>query len=308
MKVSTKPISSPGRTEKFQPPLMLRFLRGNVGSKSSRSSRSRASPMFVRKKNTVIDTNQEPSSPKVSCIGQVRVRRSGSKSNKTGSRSNQRPHRRRRSHCSWVRKALFSHKKLRPSRLLRGLRRVWRKWVLFFRFGYCKKVDVREDSLESSPNRRSQYQNAVVESEQERAEIEEDEDGEGREELVSISPPKNAFLLTRCRSAPYRSSSLASRFWGSPLKTGEDVEEEDEAKQGEEEERETLGPASYSSSRIDQEDLGSLGIPHGRNSEGSRRVEGLMRAGGPLILTRCKSEPATTGEKLMISQHKVGFC
>ncbi|KAK8621703.1 hypothetical protein V6N13_081136 [Hibiscus sabdariffa] len=28
------------------------------------------------------------------------------------------------------------------------------------------------------------------------------------------SPPKNALILTRCRSAPFRSSSLACRFGG----------------------------------------------------------------------------------------------
>ena len=44
---------------------------------------------------------------------------------------------------------------------------------------------------------------------------------ESREAFASTSPPKNAFLLTRCRSAPYRSSSLASRFWGSPLEKSE---------------------------------------------------------------------------------------
>ncbi|KAM0024601.1 hypothetical protein Hdeb2414_s0022g00617681 [Helianthus debilis subsp. tardiflorus] len=82
MNKPTKPISSPGRTtittsEKFPPPLM-RFLRSNVGNKSRR--RSRASPMFVRKKNTLIETTtQEPSSPKVTCIGQVRVSRSKKK-------------------------------------------------------------------------------------------------------------------------------------------------------------------------------------------------------------------------------------
>jgi hypothetical protein len=61
MKLSTKPISSPGRTNKFPLPLM-RFLRSNVGSKSR--GKSRSSPMFVRKKNAAIET-QESSSPKV---------------------------------------------------------------------------------------------------------------------------------------------------------------------------------------------------------------------------------------------------
>ncbi|KAG5106554.1 hypothetical protein JHK82_043524 [Glycine max] len=68
-----KPILSLGRTEKFPPPLM-RFLRSNVASRSSR--RYKSSPMFRRKKNsTTIETQtQEPSSPKVMCMGQVRVK------------------------------------------------------------------------------------------------------------------------------------------------------------------------------------------------------------------------------------------
>ncbi|OMO73477.1 hypothetical protein COLO4_27061 [Corchorus olitorius] len=81
MKISGKPISSPGRTEKYPPPLM-RFLRSNVGSRSR--GRSRSSPMFVRKKNTAIET-QEPSSPKVTCMGQVRVKRSKQAGKKTRS-------------------------------------------------------------------------------------------------------------------------------------------------------------------------------------------------------------------------------
>ncbi|OVA09897.1 hypothetical protein BVC80_1751g52 [Macleaya cordata] len=80
MKLSSKPISSPGRTEKFPPPLM-RFLKSNGGSRSR--GRSRSSPMFVRKKNASIET-QEPSSPKVTCMGQVRVRRCKQASRKNG--------------------------------------------------------------------------------------------------------------------------------------------------------------------------------------------------------------------------------
>ncbi|KAI3499579.1 hypothetical protein L1887_35382 [Cichorium endivia] len=35
--------------------------------------------------------------------------------------------------------------------------------------------------------------------------------------LIPESPLRNAFLLTRSRSAPYRSSSLASKFWESTM-------------------------------------------------------------------------------------------
>ncbi|KAL2323278.1 hypothetical protein Fmac_027657 [Flemingia macrophylla] len=72
-----KGICSPGRTEKFPPPLM-RFLVNSAGSGSRSRSRSRSrgrsswrstTTMFLRKKNTAT----EPSSPKVTCMGQVRV-------------------------------------------------------------------------------------------------------------------------------------------------------------------------------------------------------------------------------------------
>ncbi|PWA83509.1 hypothetical protein CTI12_AA124060 [Artemisia annua] len=101
-----KPISSPGRTSTNPPPLM-KFLRNKSSSTRRRSSSTRArSPMFFRKKHTQISNiQQEPSSPKVTCI------------------------------------------------------------------------DVNKN-----------------------------------EGVVLKSPPKNAFLLTRCRSAPYRSTSLASKL------------------------------------------------------------------------------------------------
>ncbi|GKE99952.1 hypothetical protein Tco_0023303 [Tanacetum coccineum] len=67
MKIATKPISSPGRTDELLPQLIM-FPR----SKSSRggsSKSSRSNPMFVRKINKN-ETSQEPSSPKVTCIVQ----------------------------------------------------------------------------------------------------------------------------------------------------------------------------------------------------------------------------------------------
>ncbi|KAI8001371.1 hypothetical protein LOK49_LG09G01417 [Camellia lanceoleosa] len=75
MEILAKLISSSlSKIDKFPPPL-IRFLRSNVGSKSR--GKSRPSPMFMRKNNTtttsMIETTQEPSSPKVTCIGQVRA-------------------------------------------------------------------------------------------------------------------------------------------------------------------------------------------------------------------------------------------
>ncbi|CAK9164804.1 unnamed protein product [Ilex paraguariensis] len=223
MKVSSKPILCPSKTEKFHPPLLMRFLTSNVDSKSR--GRSRSSPMLVPKKNVVIETTQEPSSPKVTCIGHVRVRRSSKNSGNRTSRSRT-PAKRRL--CWWLRKTVFPYhfaKFHKPN----SFRPVWRKWVLFFRFGYCKKVDVvvgggqckASDSASDAGNGDEDV------DEEEAAQVE-----EYSEVLDSSEPPKNAFLLTRCRSAPYRSSSLASKFWGSPLSKSETGDGEIEVNRG----------------------------------------------------------------------------
>ncbi|XVF76485.1 hypothetical protein PTKIN_Ptkin13bG0270200 [Pterospermum kingtungense] len=210
MKLSSKPISSPGRAGKYPPPLML-FLRGNVGSRSR--GRSRSSPMFVRRKNIAVET-QEPSSPKVTCMGQVRVKRSTQTGSKPG---RPRTPTRRRSRCKWIRNFLFFHHF--PGKLkAKAFFRPWKKWGLFFQMGFCKKPKTRKDS--------SKFGNKKVEDSVE----ESDEDAKEAKIFVSScsSPPRNALILTRCRSAPYRSSSLAYRFWGSPLANQETTEQETE--------------------------------------------------------------------------------
>ncbi|KAA8516527.1 hypothetical protein F0562_016967 [Nyssa sinensis] len=307
MKAPSKPISSPSRTEKF-PPLM-RFLRSNVGSRSR--GRSRSSPMFVRKKNAAIET-QEPSSPKVTCIGQVRVRRSSKQSSPKSSRSGRRSRTpAKKSHCCCVRQTLFCHhfaQKLKP----KSFRPAWRKWVLFCRLGHRKRVDIREDLSTNESNRKVNYKvtDAEDDDDDENDEAEEAQVAqpkEVKEVFNSSSPPKNAFLLTRCRSAPYRSSSLAGRFWGSPLTTSEtgDDNEEKKAQDTEQERPESKSEPdcrdSTPESRIDRESEEIL-----RNSKefevsidgGARENNILESSARPLILTRSKSEPARTGDRL----------
>ncbi|KAK2977581.1 hypothetical protein RJ640_007217 [Escallonia rubra] len=309
MKVSSKPLSSPGRTEKFPPPLM-RFLRTSVGSKSSRgSSRSRSSPMFVRKKNAAANETQEPTSPKVTCIGQVRVRRSSKKAGRSRA-----PSKRRR--CWWVRKTLSCTQSLKP-RSLPTFRPILRKWLLFFRFGYCRKVSTSDDSSKLATHQRGNYKGSETE-EVEYGDVEVDEEEESLDKEVpgvnvSSTPPKNAFLLTRCRSAPYRSSSLACRFWGSPLgnqETGEDGNFTGKGVENQQEERETEKPSSENEPNCrnsmeepgtKQDNEGNLGIPN--------QFEGPVKENIPelkaTVLTRCKSEPARTGERLNPEVHKV---
>ncbi|KAJ7976991.1 Protamine P1 family protein [Quillaja saponaria] len=302
MKLSSKPISSPGRTEKFPPPLM-RFLRSNAGSKSR--GRSRSSPMFVRKKNTAIET-QEPSSPKVTCMGQVRVRRSS----KQAAATRGRPRRDRaatRTRCRWIRNTLFCNHmfgKFRPNRC----RPVWPKWVSFFRVSSWRKSKIKEDSM----NTESKFRDRSEDSEQE-----ENEEEERAKVFVpnASTPPKNALLLTRCRSAPYRSSSLASRFWGSPLRTeetGEDQRTEEENKEHIENEKPTSERESISDQegRLDPKPMEKLRFfkdleasiqERMMKSENVEEFEKMEEGGDsvhPLVLTRCKSEPARTGEKL----------
>lgn len=313
MKLSAKPISSPGRAEKFPPPLM-RFLRTNVGSRSR--GRLRSSPMFVRKKSTAIET-QEPSSPKVTCMGQVRVRRSS----KQVAAKRPRPPTdgaptRCRCSCSWIRNSLFCHHlpaKIKP----KPCQPVWPNWG-FFRVGSFRRKPskAREDShstqTESNFRDRCSDESGREYDELEEKEYEErDYANSNANAFVSKSctPPKNALLLTRCRSAPYRSSSLANRFWGSPLRseeTGEEQRTELENRQHAENEKTTSQRDS-----VEKESEGKLGFfkeledsikERLIKSENIQELKGIERGGGdsvhPLVLTRCKSEPARTAQKL----------
>lgn len=304
MKLAGKPISSPGRTEKF-PPLLMRFLRSNVGSRSR--GRSRSSPMFMRKKNTTIET-QEPSSPKVTCIGQVRVRRSSKQPTTKPRRTQKKVPTKRR--CKWIRNAFsFRHFpwKIKPI----SCRPVWCKWAWFFGMGCCKKSEIRQDS----PPIASKF------GDRSEAYEKEDEDDEApRKSPIFISssstPPKNALLLTRCRSAPYRSSSLASRFWASPLNSQETGEEQEQIIELEncedcsmnEKPDSEMESISHQKSRIAPEFEKKLTLC--KEFEDSSRARTTTTAKvdelktvdedsvRPLVLTRCKSEPARTAQKL----------
>ncbi|CAI9762060.1 unnamed protein product [Fraxinus pennsylvanica] len=154
MKISSKSVSSPSRAEKFPPPLIM-FLRSNGGSRSR--GRSRASPMFYlrsKKNAAAIETAQEPSSPKVTCIGQIRVKRSSKSSEpkKTGATTS--------CPCGWFKKINcynFTSRFHKPE----PLRRLFIKCGLFFRSQCCKKVDTRGDSFGAEPIQTSQNQNHV---------------------------------------------------------------------------------------------------------------------------------------------------
>ncbi|KAE9590935.1 hypothetical protein Lal_00023398 [Lupinus albus] len=222
MKLYTKPISSPVRTDKFPPPL-FRFWRTNVGNENRGRSRSRSnsnsSTMFVRKKTTNIETIQEPTSPKVTCMGQVRVKRS-SKSNeqKISPRAAAKDGAPVQFRWLWFRKNAFQ---IKPCHC----KPTCPKWGLFFKVGSFRRKNRKMKEGSTKTELEAEHEGEFDESERV---MNCDDDSSFASNYGTT--PRNAFSLTRCRSAPYRSSSLASRFWGSPLRN----EEETEKKQGNE--------------------------------------------------------------------------
>ncbi|XP_050383046.1 uncharacterized protein LOC126799834 [Argentina anserina] len=335
MMLPAKPISSPGRSDKFPPPLM-RFLRTNAGSKSR--GRLRSSPMFVRKKNATAVETQEPSSPKVTCMGQVRVRRASSAASSRPGRG-RRAGASTRKRCGWIHNAVFCSDfpgKIKP----KSCRHLWRRWVPFFQAGFCSRAQIEDDPPKIETRIGEEVRGFSSDEEEEEREEQEFERKAKVFALAasSSSPPKNALLLTRCRSAPYRSSSLACRFWGSPNRAEEETgeEEQEQSKTGEEEEEEqSIGnrenerpqsgreSTSDQESRIEQKNEDRIEFFKGlENSirermaksasiEDSKEGEFGSESARPLILTRCKSEPAsrTAAEKLdpdsLIHSHQV---
>ncbi|KAL8039486.1 hypothetical protein ABFX02_10G040200 [Erythranthe guttata] len=309
MKALSKPLSSPGRTDKFPPPLM-RFLRSNVGSRSR--GKSRSSPMlYLRTRKTLpgpTEPTQEPTSPKVTCIGQVRVRRSKSKPKKPAGKVTRRRCRR------WLKiKTLFCGKSSLTSTTThkRPFRRIFNKWGSFFRSGYCKKnADATEDSLRkkieykekvdasvysSNNNNNNHRTNNSTSGESEYSVVNKYENiGGGSLKFLECSsssstpPPTNALILTRCRSAPYRSSSLGGIFWASAF-AHQEVENAEKLEENEEEVEEKAVVICRKSSEKSE-----------KNDEDLKRVNVH-----PLVLMRCKSEPARTGERLLNQEDTV---
>ncbi|KAI8556376.1 hypothetical protein RHMOL_Rhmol05G0248000 [Rhododendron molle] len=288
MKIITKqPTSSPSRTEKPPPPLMIKFLRTNTVARSR--GRSRSSPMFIRKRNSSsIETQSEPSSPKVTCIGQVRS--SGSNSGRRTESPACFP-----CSCPWVnRNALFC------TRFAKRLRPSWGKCQWFSPFGYCRssrKTKAGSPKIESNQN--DKYEGHEDEEE------EEDEDefrvGLPIEGFDCYSPPRNALLLTRCRSAPYKPSSLASKFWGQ--ETGEN-----RGGEGPTLEREPSCGDSSLDLRMDRAIEGNLvglgEIEESMIDGGIKKMETGEGGGGGIgrgwVLARCKSEQREVGRDSIV--------
>lgn len=267
--ISRRPVSSPGQVEKYPPPFMG-FLKSNSNggsrSRSRSKGRSRASPLFVRRnKSAAAAVSQEPSSPKVTCMGQVRVKRSKPK---IQPECRENPTRKR---CEWIRNGLAG--KIKTSSF-------WPKWKLFT--FPCSRQKEKDSPV-------NQFNRPVTESSVEVAELnEEDEEEENFKipRLVastasSATPPINALLLTRSRSAPYSSSSLAFRFW--------EENNEREAESRKERERNVRSEVA----------VGATGKMNGVNEPEANIGGDELGIVRRRELTRSKSAPARIGEKMV---------
>ncbi|CAI8602641.1 unnamed protein product [Vicia faba] len=254
MKLSStkpKPISSPSRMEKFPSPLM-RFLKTNAGNRSRGRLKSKSSnSMFqiLRKKNTTstsIET-KEPSSPKVTCMGQVRS-----------------------SKQTTAKKGLSGDGAPTKCRC-----RFW--WFPHTDCWFRRKGKASKASTKNGPKSKES------EREQQQQQHEEEEDNRQVKVKAFVStPPRNALLLTRCKSAPYSSSSLASRFWDSPARS-EETEQPNE-KQSESVSKLRFFTELEDSVRERMNESESVG-------ELKRKEEDKVDSVGfPIVLTRCKSE------------------
>ncbi|XP_068666064.1 uncharacterized protein [Aristolochia californica] len=281
MRLHSKSIHSPGRTDKFRD--------GSSSSSSLHTSLSRrlrhngslkggqASPMFLttsKKKGCAFDT-PEPTSPKVTCIGQVRV-----KTKKQGKKIRVRS--KKRGELSLRRSQEGKDQAAEEGRLGRrhqrcvslplGICKALRTFAADFNcFQPCggrsscgssgvdrEKGEERNATTTTSTcgavfarwlmalqegegEKRRGLQEQVVLAVEDRGEKEEAEDakrgGQCDEEVLVEEdapvrvciPPKNALLLMRCRSEPFRMASYAQSFWDSPApKDSEEVDDDDD--------------------------------------------------------------------------------
>ncbi|KAG6511920.1 uncharacterized protein LOC121976208 [Zingiber officinale] len=295
---SVKVSSSPGR-EKLPPtPGLARLLYGKtVGSRSRGRSVSgaaaRSSPMFVsrsRSRGRAAGTGAaaeegEPSSPKVTCIGQVRIRNKkratpGKQRNATS------PKKRRRGSClvscHCFHKAFLCVVFKTPPGGGGGLRRwLWRRRWGGVRSGRSGRYQERKkpDPVKSPPlpefvtcaTKESDQEDSGEEKEERAAAACEEEPRASLSSETASSPPKNALLLMRCRSAPHnRASSLATARFALP--PAEEFVQQPAA--GEE-------PAQEAEAEAEAEEDHQV-EDEAKGSESQR----------PLVLPRSKSEPA----------------
>ncbi|XP_072998455.1 uncharacterized protein [Typha latifolia] len=236
---SSKSLPSPGRTP--APATAATSLSSSLSRRlrGSRSLKGGQSPMFP----TAMAA--EPSSPKVTCIGQVRVRGRRKKAKAKGASF------RSRSMRGFVGEASLRRNECSPSKNPR--------WVYQIPISICGSLRAFGSELscllpcggrslekggECGKKLRASARWVMgeergkgevgLESKEIEVEVEEKDEvlmvGEEEGRVSVCIPPKNALLLMRCRSDPVRMAALESRFWDSPATKiqggGEEEEEE----------------------------------------------------------------------------------
>ncbi|KAG6485364.1 hypothetical protein ZIOFF_053901 [Zingiber officinale] len=299
-----KVSSSPGR-EKLPPPIGLaRLLYGKaIGSRSRGRSASaaRSSPMFVsqsrsrgRSATAAVEVaaaaaeEGEPSSPKVTCIGQVRMRNKNrtpwGKHRKAPSAKKQRSHSCLVS-CHCFHKAFLCVVFKTPPGGGGGRHRLWlwrRRWSCI----QSGRSEEYKERKKLDPVKSPQLPEFITCATKEADKKYDDGEGGNGEAVVvreeppvplssettSSSPPKNALLLMRCRSAPHnRASSLATGRFALPP----DEELVQQSAAGEETTQEAAAEAQAEEEHQVEDD-------EAKGSESQRL----------LVLPRSKSEPA----------------
>uniref|UniRef100_A0ACD5TY39 Uncharacterized protein n=1 Tax=Avena sativa TaxID=4498 RepID=A0ACD5TY39_AVESA len=344
-----QPAASPGRAEKQQqlpaPPGLARLLL----SKSRRGGRSRrapaTSPMFVSRGRSrgaaAAGADGEPSSPKVTCIGQVRMRKGMGK--KKGAAPATPEKGAGRGYCRCLKKAFLcgglfdfhrgGRKHKAPSPAAERSRRS--PWVFSSRdvavAAAPKPPDPRSDCSEEEDAQSGVGVGVFCSVERDDAEEpgingdkEKGDDGDAGEaaaELVSsatTTPPKNALLLMRCRSAPQnRSSPLTARFAAadapSPVKETADLSAEFAATPPARASPSPRKPEMVAVERADEkwhdmvaqeqqeeEARAEQEREDDEEDDDEEEAEELRCSSArPLVLPRCKSEPATTAAAKM---------
>ncbi|KAM0040233.1 hypothetical protein Hdeb2414_s0012g00391421 [Helianthus debilis subsp. tardiflorus] len=255
MKISSRSILSPGRatySREPPPPPPIALSTSLSRSRSRRLSNSRsikggASPaMFpvTGKKRGCGFDNPEPSSPKVTCIGQVRVK-TKKKHGKNVRRRKLEHSRSQRQHFKCLHNSNSNNNNNNnqrwvhiPLTICETLRTFGSEVSCLFpcgsstekmeeerQHGSCSAVVERwlvtlQDEEEVGNTRRHVFDDL---------EIVNDVILGSKDEEASRSvcvPPKNALLLMRCRSDPVKMEALTTRFWEPTLETYEEKDED----------------------------------------------------------------------------------
>ncbi|KAF5197853.1 Serine/Threonine-kinase pakA-like protein [Thalictrum thalictroides] len=277
MKISSKPILSPNRCNDHSREPSLAFsssLNRRLGSMKGGGG-GQSSPMFKKRGVSIGFENAEPTSPKVTCIGQVRVKtkKQGKKMMNLRKREGTQGgilEEKKGEECLTHRSQKWVHLPLTICEALRGFgaefncfqpcggrscssrsrgekRRtmsscgaVFAKWLMALQEGEEeKRREIRVIVGEEEKREEVEgFEGIEIEIDEEKKRRVEEKIGEYEEERYSICiPPRNALLLMRCRSDPLKMSALANRFWDSPIQDEDEEDGDSEDEENEESER-----------------------------------------------------------------------